>query len=55
MLSERQAGRLPELAAIRDQVEREWRFDQAQKIDKALREKLLASYDVIVTTDKKQQ
>ena len=51
MLSARQAGQLPALASIRDKVEREWRFDKAQEIDKALRKKLLASYDVVVTAD----
>ena len=48
MLSERQPGRLPELAAVRDKVEREWRFDRAQQLDGSLRKQLLASYDVIV-------
>lgn len=51
MLSARQAGQLPTLALIRDKVEREWRFDKAQEIDAALRKKLLASYDVVVTAD----
>ena len=45
-VSERQPGQLPELAGIRQQVEREWRFDQAQSIDSTLREKLLASYQI---------
>jgi parvulin-like peptidyl-prolyl isomerase len=51
MLSARQAGQLPTLASVRDKVEREWRFDKAQEIDKTLRKKLLASYDVVVTAD----
>jgi peptidyl-prolyl cis-trans isomerase C len=51
MLSARQPGQLPALASIRDKVEREWRFDKAQEIDKVLRKKLLASYDVVVTAD----
>jgi predicted component of type VI protein secretion system len=41
--------------AVRDKVEREWRFDQAQKVDKSLRKKLLASYEVIVKPDQRQQ
>jgi hypothetical protein len=45
-VSERQPGQLPELADTRQQVEREWRFDQAQSIDSTLREKLLASYQI---------
>jgi peptidyl-prolyl cis-trans isomerase C len=48
LLSDRQSGQLPKLADIRQQVEREWRFDRAQSIDKSLREKLLASYDVVI-------
>lgn len=52
MLSARQAGQLPVLSAVRDKVEREWRFDQAQRVDQSLRKKLLASYDVIVISDK---
>jgi hypothetical protein len=51
LLSARQPGQLPTLASIRDKVEREWRFDKAQEIDKTLRQKLLASYDVVVTAD----
>lgn len=54
-LDARRPGRLPELVAIRDKVEREWRFDQAQKVDKSLRKKLLASYDIIINPDVKQQ
>ena len=50
MLSDRQQGQLPLLSMIRDKVEREWRFDQLQKIDQSLREKLLASYDVVLAT-----
>jgi hypothetical protein len=48
MLTDRQPGQLPALADIRKQVEREWRFDRAQSIDKALRKKLLTSYDVVI-------
>ena len=51
MLSSRKAGQLPALASIRDKVEREWRFDKAQEIDKTLRKKLLANYDVVITAD----
>lgn len=54
-LESRQLGELPELVAIRDKVEREWRFDQAQKVDKSLRKKLLASYEVIVKPGQRQQ
>jgi hypothetical protein len=50
-----QPGELPELVTIRDKVEREWRFDQAQKVDKSLRKKLLASYEVIVKPDQRKQ
>jgi hypothetical protein len=55
LLKSHQPGRLPELVAVRDKVEREWRFDQAQKVDKSLRKKLLASYEVIVKPDQRQQ
>jgi hypothetical protein len=50
-----QPGRLPELVAIREKVEREWRFDQAQQVDKSLRKKLIASYEVIVKPGQRQQ
>jgi peptidyl-prolyl cis-trans isomerase C len=45
-VSNRQPGYLPALADIRNKVEREWRFDQAQSIDRTLREKLLAGYQI---------
>lgn len=48
LLSARQPGRVPDLASIRDAVEREWRFDRAQEIDRTLHEKLLARYDVVI-------
>lgn len=46
LLTEREPAYLPPLSAIRGKVEQEWRYDQAQRLDQRLREKLLASYDV---------
>lgn len=47
-LSNRKAGELPALQTVRGIVEREWRNDKAQKIDKSVRKKLLASYDIVI-------
>ncbi|MDO3722825.1 peptidyl-prolyl cis-trans isomerase [Marinobacter sp. chi1] len=49
-LTEHAPGGLPELASVRDKVEREWRFDRAQALDQSFRERLLANYDVTVVT-----
>jgi hypothetical protein len=50
-ITRRQPGQLPALAEVRDEVEREWRFDKAQSIDKALREQLLASYEIVIANE----
>lgn len=52
-LTTRQAGELPSLPAARASVEHEWRFDQAQQIEKEMRDKLLAKYDVVIDSDEK--
>lgn len=53
MLSARQPGELPALSSVRNKVVREWRFDKEQEIGKTIRQKLLASYDIVINTANK--
>ena len=47
-LSARQQGQLPPLAQVREQVLREWRYQKQQQLDKAMKDRLLANYDIII-------
>jgi PPIC-type PPIASE domain len=48
LVTERQPARLPELAEVRDQVEREWLFARKKKIQEAMYEKLAERYTVVI-------
>ncbi len=47
-LSERHMGQLPPLDQVRDEVVRDWTYDQQQQIKAQLNEKLLADYQIVV-------
>jgi len=48
LVSERQPGRLPELAEVRDQVEREWVFTRKKEMQEAMYQKLGERYTVVI-------
>jgi len=48
LLGERIAGEVPPLAEIREQVERDWRYDRSQALKADFRDKLAANYEVEV-------
>lgn len=47
-LTQRDMGQLPPLEQVRDEVVRDWTYDQQQQIKTQLNEKLLADYKVVV-------
>jgi len=48
LVTERQPGRMPELAEVRDQVEREWVFSRKKEMQEAMYKKLGERYTVII-------
>ena len=47
-MSEKVAGRLPDLAEVRDLVAREWQLEQKKALEEETFLKLLSRYDVTV-------
>lgn len=48
LVTERKPGRLPELAEVRDQVEREWVFARKKEMQEAMYQKLGERYTVVI-------
>ena len=48
LVTELKPARLPELAEVRDQVEREWLFKRKTEMQEALYEKLRERYTVVI-------
>jgi hypothetical protein len=48
LVTERKPARLPELAEVRDQVEREWVFTRKKEMQEAMYQKLGERYTVVI-------
>jgi parvulin-like peptidyl-prolyl isomerase len=48
LISEREEGRLPELAAVREEVKRDWLLERQKELKESTFRKLLEEYEVVI-------